>query len=271
MTKLESGAVKKTLAASDVHDKWKRDYRSAENQRFYEAAFDYIVRILAAPAGATILDAGCGTCAHSIRLARHGFQVVAVDFSDVAVQEAAERVRESGLEDKIALQREDLTSLTFEDASFEYVLCWGVLMHIPDVEKAMSELARVTKPGGMLVISEGNMYSLEAIALRAAKRILPRGEKAELKRVPAGLERWAETPAGTLVTREADVRWLMRRFEELGFTVVRRAPGQFTELYTRMPSRLLKKLIHGLNMLWFKCVKLPHPAFANILILQKNA
>ena len=270
MTELEPGAVKKTLAASDVHDKWKEDYRSAENERFYEAAFGYIVRVLDAPAGSTILDAGCGTCAHSIRLARHGFQVVAVDFSDVAVEEAAQHVRARGLDEKIALQREDLTSLTFADASFEYVLCWGVLMHIPDVEKAMSELARVTKPGGMLAISEGNMYSLEAVALRTAKRILPRGEKAELKRVPAGLERWAETPAGTLLTREADIPWLVRRFRELGFELKKRAPGRLTELFTRIRFRALRKLIHGVNGLWFRFVKLPHPAFGNIIIFQKN-
>jgi ubiquinone/menaquinone biosynthesis C-methylase UbiE len=60
-------------------------------------------------------------------------------------------------------------------------------MHIPDQPKALSELARVLNSGGKLVISESNMHSLQAVALRARRRLL-RKQKAEEKKSPWGLE-----------------------------------------------------------------------------------
>ncbi len=46
----------------------------------------------------------------------------------------------------------DLTSLTFPDDSFDAVLCSHVLEHIPDDDAALRELARVTRPGGLIVL-----------------------------------------------------------------------------------------------------------------------
>lgn len=265
----KSEVLEHTLAKPDIHQQWINAYRTAENERFFEQAFDYITWVLNAPKNSTFLDAGCGTCAHSIHLANRGFFVQAVDFSWNVLKLAEANVKTRGLQNKIRLQREDILSLTFEDETFDYILCWGVLMHIPDLEQAISELTRVLKPGGRLVVSEGNMFSLQAILLRNLKRIL-RKERADVIKTPAGLEYWEMTSTGKLLTRQAHIQWLIKGFESNGFTVKKHVAGQFTELYIKFSSRLLKVIIHSFNNLWFKYVKIPQPSFGNIIIFQKQ-
>ena len=46
----------------------------------------------------------------------------------------------------------DVTSLTFKDDSFDCIVCYHVLEHVPDDSKAMSELLRVLKPGGWAIL-----------------------------------------------------------------------------------------------------------------------
>ena len=85
MAESKSLLVQNLLARPDMHCQWEGDYRTAANEDFYERAFDSIIDELAPPPGATFLDAGCGPCAHSARLARRGFNVQAVDFSESAL------------------------------------------------------------------------------------------------------------------------------------------------------------------------------------------
>jgi SAM-dependent methyltransferase len=269
MSDSKSKLVENLLARPDMHRQWASGYRTAENERFFELAFDLIVEVLKPPADATILDVGCGSCSHSVRLARRGFNVRAVDFSESALGMAGERLKAQGLAERVTLGRENILELSFPDESFDYVICWGVLMHIPDVGRAVAELSRVVKPGGFLVVSEGNMSSLEAVGLRGLKRVLGR-EKATLKRTPAGMEFWKTSGDDALVTRQADVGWLSRSFEERGLRVVRRAAGQFSEGYAMVTSRPLKQLIHGFNNFWFRRVGLPRLAYGNILFMQKR-
>lgn len=270
MSNSESKLVENLLSKPDVHEQWEGGYRTADNESFYEHAFDYIMEVLHPPAGATFLDVGCGPCAHSVRLARRGMNVRAIDFSESALKMAEEYVRERGLEDRISLQRESLLGMSFPDESFDYILCWGVLMHIPEVGRAVSEIARVLKPGGTLIVSEGNKSSLEAVGVRGLKRLLKR-EKATVKETPEGVEHWKITGDDALVTRQANVGWLVKSFAERGLTVTRRVAGQFSEAYTMVSAAPLKKLIHRFNSFWFRRVKSPGLAYGNILFLQKKS
>jgi ubiquinone/menaquinone biosynthesis C-methylase UbiE len=269
MTNSKSILVENLLARPEMHRKWEGDYRTIDNERFYEAAFDFIAGLLAPSPGATFLDVGCGSCAHSVRLARRGFNVHAVDFSESALRMAQEYIRSRGLEDRITLGRENLLELSFPDESFDYVLCWGVLMHIPEVGCAISELARVIRPGGSLIISEGNQSSLEAALVRNLRHLLRR-EKADVKKKPAGIEHWKEIAGDAIVTREANIPWLVRTLEAHGLTLGKRVAGQFSESYTRVSAAVPKRLIHGFNQFWFRRVRWPSPAFGNILLFEKD-
>lgn len=257
------------MANADIHDKWVSTYRTAEAQAFYEMAFDYIVEALGTPQDGVVLDAGCGTCAKSVLLAARGLRVVGADFSESALARAAETVSSHGFVDRITLHKEDLTALSFADGQFTAIVCWGVLMHVPDLSKALGELARVLTPGGRLVISVANMYSLQAVGIRTTRALLRR-RRAHIVRTAAGLESQERTSSGNLLTRENDIAWLVAEAAHHGLLVKSRTAGQLTELYAVAPWARVRRVIHGLNKVWFRHVRRPGPAFGNLLVFERS-
>jgi ubiquinone/menaquinone biosynthesis C-methylase UbiE len=178
----------------------------------------------------------------------------------------------------VRFEQGDLLNLPFGEHTFDFVLCWGVLMHIPEVERAISELARVVKPNGFLIVSEVNMWSIESTLRRALSSALGRSlirrlrgrEAAELRVGAAGAEYWYHTEAGPLFVRQARIPWLIAEFRSRGLVIVERTAGQFTELYTSVPTNLLKRIMHAFNRTWFTRVRWPQPATGNLLIFQKE-
>ena len=265
----ETTLVTATLSQPDIHKKWEDAFRTPENARYYDMAFERVTELIDLPVGSRALDAGCGICDYAIRLARRGFEVTAIDFSESVIPAARANVARNGLADRIAVSQADILSLGFADGAFDCVLCWGVLMHIPDIDRALDELTRVLQPGGVLVISEGNLRSIQSRCLRLPRRLFAR-TAGDTRRTPAGLEHWAKTEAGTLLTREADIKWLVRRLAERGLRLRALTAGQFTELYTRLRFLPASRLIHRLNAFWFRYVRLPGPAVGNLLIFQRR-
>lgn len=263
-----SSVAESTLSKTETHDKWVSEYRNSQNQLFYNLAFDRIAKIVTPTSGSKTLDAGCGSATKSIHLAKRNFNVIAVDLADTVLTKAESEVRNENLQDKIKIQQDNLTDLSFEDEYFDHVLCWGVLMHIPDVENAIKELCRVTKPGGYIIISEVNMYSIQAIFLRVLKKILGKG-RARINKTQAGLEAWEETSVGKLMTRETNMQWLVSQFSKNGAKLERRTAGQFSELYIMDLPSWVKLIIHAINNFWFKYIKLPGPSFGNLLLFKK--
>lgn len=263
-----SAAVKQTLSKSDIHDDWEDAYRNPENEKFYDLSFDYIAKTVGEP-GSLFLDVGCGSCAHSKRLAERGYSVCAIDFSEPVVQNARRNVSAAGMEDRISVHREDVLNLTFEDGKFDHVLCWGVLMHMPEPNRAISELDRVLRRGGKLVFSENNAFSAHAVTIRLLKSLFGK-RRAQTKWTEAGIENWEKTDAGELLTRQANMKWLQRQLQDRGYAMTGRVSGEFTELYTRFSSPAAQNVIHKMNRFWFRFVKLPQPALGNILIAEKQ-
>jgi SAM-dependent methyltransferase len=95
--------------------------------------------------GARLLDAGCGSGRTLDELARFG-RVAGVDISPVAVAAARARghrnVRVAAIE-----------ALPFADASFDVVTCLDVIEHTPDDRTSLRELLRVTRAGGVLIVT----------------------------------------------------------------------------------------------------------------------
>jgi SAM-dependent methyltransferase len=265
----DNDGVKATLLDMEVHDGWTAGYRTVENEAFYSLAFDHVAQVLGAPNGEPILDAGCGSGTKSAHLAMRGFQVVGVDISERILETGRANLDNSGLSDRVTLQLADLTAMSFNDGAFRGVLCWGVLMHVPEVEKAIAELARVTRPGGTIVISEGNRYSIQAVGLRWLKRLLNR-ERAEVRARPSGVELWEETSAGRLVTRQSDIKWLIGEFGRHGAQLIERRSGQFTEVFTLIPWKPVRTAVHAFNNGWFRWPRFAGPAFGNLLVFRKT-
>jgi ubiquinone/menaquinone biosynthesis C-methylase UbiE len=123
------------------------------------------------PPGARILDAGCGTGRHVMSgHARGGLKIVGIDVNreDIlacrrSIEEyaplfAVERGKEGrGAQENGSLRplllQASLVDLPFREAAFDAVICSEVLEHIPDFAKAITELIRVLKKGGVMAIS----------------------------------------------------------------------------------------------------------------------
>ena len=97
------------------------------------------------------LEVGSGTGYYTLHLARAGLvaQPVATDISR-GMLDALERSA-AGLGVAVATARCDAAELPFDDRSFDLVLGHAVLHHLPDLDAAFREFARVLRPGGLLV------------------------------------------------------------------------------------------------------------------------
>ena len=260
---------KATLQGMEVHSVWSRQFRGGENDTFYDLAFDYISQVFGPPGNESVLDAGCGSGTKSIALARRGYEVEAIDFSVSILERAQAEAAEQGLAGRIHFAQGDLTALSSGTSSVRRAVCWGVLMHVPDIGRAVAELARVMASGGILIVSEGNMRSLQAVGLRWLKRTLGR-ERAEVNPTPAGIEFWERTDSGSLMTRQADIPWLIAEFRRNGLDLVERRAGQLTEIYVLLPWRPLRRLVHVINNLWFRFPRWAGPSYGNLLVFRKN-
>ena len=123
--------------------------------RFREGpdAFDTAFEAVAEAQPRRVLEVGCGMGNFAERLAREtSAKVVATDLSTRMVELARER----GLDARVA----DVQDLPFDDGEFDCTVANAMLYHVADLDRALSELARVLEPGGKLValtIGEGHM------------------------------------------------------------------------------------------------------------------
>jgi len=93
-----------------------------------------------------ILEIGCGIGCMAMLWAKSGAKVTATDLNPTAVDITEKRFQHYGLNG--TFQQEDANALSFQYATFDYVFSWGVLHHSPNLERSISELFRVLKPGG---------------------------------------------------------------------------------------------------------------------------
>ena len=115
-----------------------------------------------------ILDVGTGDGTYAIEAARRGASVVAVDPSPAMLAAAKRRASAAGVH--IDLGNASVTALPFPDASFDRVMAVTVLCFVEDPVRAIAEMARVTRPGGTIVLGELNRWSLWAAKRRLAAR-----------------------------------------------------------------------------------------------------
>jgi MPBQ/MSBQ methyltransferase len=106
-------------------------------------------------AGDAVLDAGCGMGGPARFLAKtYGCTVRGIDLT-IPYLETAELLTElTGLEDKVLLERGDVTDMRFDDASFDVVWTQHAAQRIPEKEAFFAEMHRVLKPGGRLVVHD---------------------------------------------------------------------------------------------------------------------
>lgn len=142
--------------------------------------------------GPKVLEAGVGTGLSLGYYPDHA-EIYGVDLSQDMLRRAQAKVDKHGLRHVKSLQVMDVTKLDFPDASFDAVTAQFIITLVPNPETALSEFARVLKPGGEIVLAnhfgqpDGAIASLEEFLAPAAKAI---GWSSSFK--AARVETWAQ-------------------------------------------------------------------------------
>lgn len=104
-------------------------------------------------AGQTLLDAACGRAVTTIFLAEtYDVEAHGLDPDPRVAQEAEERVREAGLDQRVHIQASPLDDLPYRDGIFDVAIGEVALVMLADPARAVRELARVTKRMGSIVV-----------------------------------------------------------------------------------------------------------------------
>ncbi|MBR0258871.1 MAG: bifunctional demethylmenaquinone methyltransferase/2-methoxy-6-polyprenyl-1,4-benzoquinol methylase UbiE [Prevotella sp.] len=104
----------------------------------------------------TLLDVATGTGDFAIQACQmlDGVHVTGVDISEGMMDVGRQKVRQMGLTERIAFEREDCTSLSYPDASFDAVTAAFGIRNFADLDKGLQEMCRVLRKGGHLSIVE---------------------------------------------------------------------------------------------------------------------
>lgn len=148
------------LPPQDGYDRWAATYEANMNPvQTLEA--EALARLLPDLCGEVVLDLGCGKGRVArLALERGAKAVVGVDVSEAMLKAAAAALP------AVRWVRADGRALPFEAASFDVVVSALMMGHVEDLAAALAEIARVLRPGGVLLLSDFHPYA----ALRGWQR-----------------------------------------------------------------------------------------------------
>ena len=175
-------------------------HRHSGYHAFIDDLESSLVRRYVTPSS-TVLEAGCGTGLVLSRIAPHVKRAVGVDLSGGMLRQASQR--------KLQVVQGSVTALPFADASFDMVCSFKVLAHVEQITLAMSELARVPRPGGFLCTEFYNTRSLRYLIKRAwgPRRTSSAFDEGAIEtRFITPREAEACLPAGTRLVDRAGIR-----------------------------------------------------------------
>jgi ubiquinone/menaquinone biosynthesis C-methylase UbiE len=118
-----------------------------------DKADEYAYSLLGDLAGKMALEIGCGMGEHTIRLAKRGAQVYAIDISPEMVEQSRQRVKEEGLGNQVIVLEMNAEEMEFVEGTFDAVFGHSVLHHT-DLSLTRGEVYRVLKKGGTGVFVE---------------------------------------------------------------------------------------------------------------------
>lgn len=143
--------------------------------------------------GKRCIDLGCGSGRYVIAMADHGAsESHGLDLSDDAIKDAGERAARLGYGKRCVFRQGSMLELPYEDESFDFVSCNGVIHHTSDPKRSLAELARITRRSGLAFImlyGSGELWWELTDMIRAVIEPVPRGyafAALDLLRVPPG-------------------------------------------------------------------------------------
>lgn len=171
----ERGGLHETRAYYDEFSKSYERHRRPNSRDGYHALVDDLEVELCARygTGKDVLECGCGTGLILERIQEHARHATGIDLSPGMLELARAR----GLD----VHEGSVTALPFPDASFDVTCSFKVLAHVPDIGRALAEMARVTRPGGVILAEFYNPWSLRGLV----KRLGPAGKISDRTRESA--------------------------------------------------------------------------------------
>lgn len=141
------------------YDEETRLTKSRAGELEFVTTMEYIHRHLFE--GAKILETGAGTGQYSVRLAKEGYDVTAVEL----VEKNLEKLKKNAVYlNNIQALQGDATDLSlFGDKTFDVTLSLGPMYHLyepEEVQKAIDEAIRVTKPGGVIMLAFLSVHAM---------------------------------------------------------------------------------------------------------------
>ncbi len=172
--------------------------------------FERMVPGFPLPKGARILELGCGAGTYVRHLAGLGHWVVGVDYAMPSLQRAVEA--DPGRKGHYVAA--DGYDLPFRPASFDLVVCIGVLQALSRPERIFDEITRLLRPRGILVVEALNPLELPAMARRLREMMGGRPPRVRAYR-SSRVRHWLEQ-RNTRLLRRVGVYLPPRRFPGLG-------------------------------------------------------
>lgn len=144
------------------HMRWRRDFehwreRRLHQEHYQEEHLASVHAVLPSPAGRTVLDLGAGMGGFAVAMAREGAHVVALEYNEDYCKITRLRGRRYGLE--LPIVRAAGEALPLPAEAFDLVCCWDVLEHVQNPRAVLSEVCRVLRPGGVLLLTVMNRWA----------------------------------------------------------------------------------------------------------------
>jgi ubiquinone/menaquinone biosynthesis C-methylase UbiE len=132
--------------------------------RIDKIRFYTIVEIIRKIKPKVVLDAGCGSGDYIVRISPYVEKIYGTDFTEVACKISKEKTKQLR---KVKIEKMDLTKkLFFKNSYFDFILCTEVLEHLKDNTYILSELKRVLKSDGLILLTMPNFTFLSVEYLR---------------------------------------------------------------------------------------------------------
>ena len=202
----------------EYYDQWTGRYIDSFGDVFQacrpartEDLIDHIVQSAGISAGMRLLDAGCGVCGPSIRIAQTvNVRIDAITISKVQAELARERVERAGLSDRITVHRGGFTRLSeiFRPDSFDRIVFLESLCHAVSVNRVLAAVYQVLKVSGQVYVKDFfRQHHSDPIQFEWAATVVSRIEKEFRLRVrnardvmnsctQAGFDQVLEQPVG---------------------------------------------------------------------------
>ena len=133
------------LDPQSAYGRWAHTYPPSPHNRLMEIEQETALSLLPDLNGLTVLDAGCGSGRYLRELQGRGASVIGVDLSLPMLERARNTTSR--------IARADIRALPLEPMSIDLVVCGLALGDVPEIEPALTEIARVLRPGGRVIYS----------------------------------------------------------------------------------------------------------------------